>query len=379
MPPFPQAGPVDADVLRKLKTQGLEHPIIDQRLDYMDKAHLLSHYIGPAAGRPAKTKRKEEPWLKPDGRCYPSMLPTQRGGRWSTTDPPLATFPPKYRDIVVPDDDECWVVWDYDAIEARIAAAETDDVEDLEAFAKGWDLHTVTTCRIFRYPLPPNLLSHVVHEGEECREWREKYRWGGKDDRRRHMAKVARYSLLFSLDWRGIYEAKDVEKLGASRGELERLARDYLASKPGLVARRRQVQQDGWRTHSSTTFLGRTRPLMGEREDVMKQAWSHRISGAVSDIMNETLAAIDAHWPESCLAYQSHDSGKIGFPLDVEWWPAIEPFVVKTYTIRGHEVTFTADWHVIPPGGHQHGERCRPHKCHYDTPEQWFEGRHHGA
>ncbi len=65
---------------------------------------------------------------------------------------------------------------------------------------------------------------------------------------------------------------------------------------------------------------------MGKPHDVMKEGWNHRIQGTATDIQNQALIAIDRRWPnEAVLAYQSHDSGTISFPIGVTWWPEIRP------------------------------------------------------
>jgi hypothetical protein len=60
-------GPVDADSLNGLRVAGATSAILQMRLDYMERAHLLNHYIGPAAGRPMATKGRL-PWVRLDGR-----------------------------------------------------------------------------------------------------------------------------------------------------------------------------------------------------------------------------------------------------------------------------------------------------------------------
>lgn len=375
-----QVGPVDEQTLRGLLARGVFHPLIDLKLAYAEKAQLLNHYIGPAAGRPNKDPKKK-PWLTGDSRAFPSMLPTQASGRWSISEPPIATFPPDDRSIIIPDHGWVFAIWDYDAIEARIVACETHDTQDLQAFEKGWDLHTLTASDIFRFPKPQDYRD--PHTSVVDALWREKLQWGGKDDRRRHMSKTARYALYYARDHKGILSIKDAEALAEKWGQdpltfrttLLKIGRDYLQSKPNLVARKKQAWERAWTTHQAVTSLGRVRPLMGGKHDVQKEGWNHEIQGTVADIMNRALKEIDARWPEDAvLAYQSHDSGTFAFPVEVEWWPQIKSYTDQTHVIAGHKMLFTTTWKVIPPGGHRCNRLCKPAKCHDWSPEEWFQG-----
>jgi DNA polymerase-1 len=300
------------------------------------------------------------------------MMPTQASGRWSIVEPPLPTFPAEYRKIVVPDPGWCWAVFDYDAIEARIVAAETHDVEDLEAFEKDLDLHTLTAARMFHFPLPPNL-TQAHHTSPECAAWRAEVKWGGKDDRRRYLAKTARYALFYAEDHRGMLQVKNLDKMGISQAEALRVGYEYLKSKPALVRTKKYWWNESWRTHRATTSFGRERILMGTHKDVRKEGWNHRIQGTATEILNQAIIAIDQAWPDDAvLAWQSHDSATVAFPLAVEWWPRIRDLVERTYDIAGHRVHFTASWYVTPPGGHRHDDRCTADKCFRPTPAQWF-------
>lgn len=327
---------IGADVLRALKAKGVESDILDGRLDFADKSQLLNHFMTPMSGI---------------DRVHCGILPTQSSGRWSFTEPPITTFPAKYRDVVMPDLGTFWVVWDWDAIEARIIACYANDVEDLDAFKLEHDIHTITCCGVFKYPKPPSLVSNTIHFGDDCAEWRAARKWEGKDDRRRVLSKVVRYALQYGKNYRAVMSVKNFEKLGISMPELLKVAKAYWFYKRALLAFKQRTWRQVWDTHEARTFLGRRRRLFGLQEDVEKQGLNHMIQGAVADIMNLTLIAIFARWPESWLAYQSHDSGKIAFPVGSNPWPDIKNMVEMPYEIAGITMPFTAEWHVVTDTG----------------------------
>src|SRR5574342_543031 len=169
---------IDADTMQRLLVNGVDHPLIRARLQYAKSNQILTHYIQKMVGVE---------------RIAPSIMPTQASGRWSTSDPPLVNFPPNIRDVVMPDPGQIWWEFDLQAIEAKIIAAEAGDQPDLDAFRHWYYIHLMTVCGMYHFPLPPNLEGpdHPDNAG-----WRQMVQWV-MNDRRRHLAKTARYSLQY--------------------------------------------------------------------------------------------------------------------------------------------------------------------------------------
>jgi hypothetical protein len=103
------------------------------------------------------------------------------------------------------------IKWDWSAIEAKLAAAYSGDDEDLDLFAREADIHVATLCRMYRYPLSPDLMD--PHKAPNCADWRAQVAWQANEDWGRTAAKTSRYSLAYAADKRGIHQAKDVDKL----------------------------------------------------------------------------------------------------------------------------------------------------------------------
>jgi hypothetical protein len=168
---------ISESTLRALKTKGVVSSVLDARLEMASAAQCLSNYIEPLVGCE---------------RVHPRMLPTQTSGRWSTKDPPMVNIPHQYRDLVCPDPGTFWVHWDWDSIEARIVACYSHDQGDLAAFRNGWDIHTLTMCRMVGVNPSNNLTNpHQDQEWLAKIEKRLGRSWEGKDDRMRVRAKVA--------------------------------------------------------------------------------------------------------------------------------------------------------------------------------------------
>ena len=356
--PKPKQTSVESDALRKLKIKGAVSPLLDARLRFME-VEGTARYVRMMEGRE---------------RVYPNMLPTQASGRWSTPSPPLPNFPPdcvnplcsrvgtehayatekcwSARDIVAPDLGWWWLHYDLDSIEAKWAAADAGDMDDLEAFAKGYDVHTIRTCRALRHALPP-VLTKSLHTDPSCQAWRDSWNppWSGSEDRRRHIFKTVGYATQFCISPKGVLAAKGVDALGLTPDEIVRFAKTYIASKPTLQNRKRQVWDESAKTAVSYTWYGRRRRLYGDWNTRAKEGWSHRISGTVTDYQNQVVIAVDRKFPESYLVLNSHDGLTWAFPVTTTQemvMAYLKPLVEKDVTSpTGHTVKVTASWERV--------------------------------
>lgn len=347
---------VEADVLEDLRRKGVDSDVLDARLEYSE-LEGIRRYVSDSGERE---------------RIFPLMLPTaQAGGRWSTTQPPLANWPrhsidecplahtsgvwcPRdVRGVLLPDIGTYWIKFDWEAVEARLAATYVQDTEDLRAFGQNLDIHTLTAARMFGLELPP-VQTKDLHTSETCREWRARYSWGGPEDARRHMAKTARYALLYAEDHRGILNAKGVEKLGYTRKELEEFGRAYLRAKPAFVAAKRVAQLECGRTGIARSAFGRLRRLHGDLRARSKEGWSHIISSTVSDMMNMTLIGIHATIPTCWLVVNRHDGAEVGFTESIPLSTSVgslRTLAEKKWSLWGHAFTCPATWCVVRPNG----------------------------
>ncbi len=493
MSPKRRARSVEADTLETLRRRGAESGVLDARLAWSE-LEGIRRYVADMAGR---------------ARIVPLMLPTaQASGRWSTTQPPLTNWPrhdPQecpgrdahseawcpldVRGLLLPDPGTYWVKFDWDAVEARLAATYTQDPDDLAAFQRTWcnvclhchdekirsalvggstggrgvvhdsqgltnsglrhdrqrrsgesgrlnpfdghgqthgdgkaegripntgsglpssqtsggavsvpghqtkgpsgavsgvlgdqaniptpqnnstlgcsqcgcteerleasDIHVLTLCRMLGWDVP-KLLSKALHIHPSCAPWRDRYEWGGPDDRRRHLAKTVRYALLYAEDHRGVLSAKGVEKLGYTKAQLEDFGRAYLRAKPAFVAAKSRVQAECGRTGLARSAFGRLRRLSGDASTRGKEGWSHTISATVSDMMNTVLIGIHAAVPECWLVVNRHDGAEIAFPASVpveRAHGALRGLVEREWSFWGHAFRCPATWEVVDAEG----------------------------
>lgn len=253
--------------------------------------------------------------------------------------------------MIQPDPGTEWVHFDLDALHARIAAAYTGDQEDLDWFARGVDIHTLTCCRMFGVSVPP-IETKALHEAQECEGWRQSWSppWTGEKDRRRRLAKVMRYALLLGINEMAVLESHEVEELGLSREEALRFARLYLRAKPALVAGKQRIFREVAQAGSARSFMGRLRRLYGDAKQRGKDGWSHILQGGEQDIMDQIKLDWWREFPESVLHLDSHDGLTVGMPGEMApRLPRLRAIVERTWAINGQSVFIPASWEIIRP------------------------------
>lgn len=336
----------------------------------------LHQMLATPAGADSEVLRARSRWSEADSfarylrpligvaRVSPGYLPTQANGRWSITNPPLITFPdkgkadkrglPRLREVVVPDEGTCWLTWDWDGMWARFVAAASDDVEDIRALNEGLDIHCITACRALGLPLPRNL----AHPDQDV-EWATTFKWTGKTDRRRRLAKSTRYSLYNGIDERAVLDATaEAEEQGLTADDLLKFARLYLRSKPLYVAWKSALIERCLTAGESRTLYGRRLRLYGDRDVRAKAAISHFLMGTESDVMAITLIEVLRRWPECWLAFPAHDGVKIIVPDPSkvhEVYMDIKPWVERTHKIGRHDTPLPATWAIVKPDGEEVG------------------------
>lgn len=404
---------VSATVLSKIAESGEDSVVLTQRQRYAVAKQAHSQYIGPLGWCECGHSRKEHAdfhveetqvsfceakkcpclWWNQRVRAYPSMLPTQANGRWSTTDPPIPNFPKAcLRDdcphrrvgkphapmsgecwdahrVFKPDPGWYWIAWDKDAIEARVNAVLIEDEERIDAFRRGLDVHTINVCRTFDYPLPRNLRD--PHQSREDDGWRRLVNWGGKEDLRRRLLKVVMYGAeIYGPDETAILGAKGVEELDITRDELLSRTRDYLKTRP-LQHKTKEARWDqyikvpearnrwGRRLRCYPTYQEKVTWIKSLKAyhagkgpmrpgDAQKVLWNFEHSSFVADLINLTIIKIKQRWPECRLVLNKHDSLTVAFPEHINPWPEIREIDEVTVTWpNGLQMQFTSTWHRV--------------------------------
>lgn len=226
-----------------------------------------------------------------DGRIYPSF--NQVGtttGRFSSSNPNFQNLPAKedrIRKAVIPPDGYLIVSIDFSQIELRVLAALSRDPALLEAYEKGYDLHSQTASLIFGNPY------EAYREAEEADNPTEEHR---KLQVQRKLAKNANFGIIYGQTAKGFARFH-----GVPIEEAEQVIQGWFRAYPQAKAYLDRVVKEAYERGYVTTYFGRKRRLhkyvySGEIE-LMKygerQAMNAPIQGTAADILKMAMVKID--------------------------------------------------------------------------------------
>jgi len=252
------------DILEKLQSK---HPIIGKILDYRGLKKLLSTYIDalPQLISPVT------------GKVHTSYNQTVAAtGRLSSTNPNLQNIPirdaqgKEIRKAFIPDDGCLFFSADYSQIELRIMAHLSGDINMLEAFNSGHDIHTATAAKIYKIPI------------EEV-----------TSDMRRK-AKTANFGIIYGISVFGLSD-----RLSIPRAEAKELIEGYFATYPDVKKYMDNAIQKAKEMGYVETLLGRKRflPDINSQNSIVRgfaerNAINAPIQGTAADIIKIAMVRI---------------------------------------------------------------------------------------
>lgn len=343
-------------------------PILEARVLYAGAQTRLIKYIYPLYECVAKaqtdsardaaiaTIRSGTPCAILD-RIHPDMLiHTQKTGRWSTVDPPIAQLPADLRDLVCPDQGEVWVHWDWSSIEPRVLEGLCGSRILKRSFDEGIDLHTWTVCKLFNYEFPPNLVD--PHKAPENEAWRIKYAWKGSDDPRRVFAKTGRYEMYYGGT--GANAANAAALFGLDPRVLKRALDSLLSADPEYYVWRLQLEADLKRTRMVRTFMGRPRRFLKGGDKMIREGLDQPMQGAVSDIANTTVIQLHEQFQHLGFqfAWSMHDSQYWHCPAELateEFLEKVRAIAARPHQINGRWIPFPIKFDLVYPPEIQKG------------------------
>ncbi len=344
------------DTLRKITTStkatSKQKELAKLRIAYSEDNKLLTGYVNK---------------LVNIGRIYPTHLPTQTSGRWSTLNPPITNWPREcinphciqdehewiescwsVRDILLPDTDEVLITWDHDNIEGKIHDLIVNDELAIQAHNEGYDLHTITCCDIFNMDYPVNKKN--PHSSEEDVQWRSRYNWRGKDTRIRVLAKNFNHGAKYTESYKFVHRIQGIERYGVSYKGLETLARRYIESKGKAWQRKLDLMKRIRKERIARTLYGFRRVFFDSSAETGREGFSHMVSGTVSDYNNETLRLLERAYAHNVrLLHNAHDGDKIAVNRDFinAWYGSdfeadIAKLIERPITYEGRTLMMTA-------------------------------------
>ena len=335
-------------------------PILEARVLYSEAEHALSSYINPLLNKDGSVKE----------RVYPNFaIHAQKTGRWSTTEPPLAQLPDDLRDLIIPDEGECWIHWDWKGIELHLLEVHSGSRILKQAHDDGVDLHTWTACKMFKYELPPDLRD--PNKSEACASWRIQYQWKGSSDPRRVFSKSARYEMNYGGT--GATAAEKAIRMGLNPKDVKLALANLLTADVDYYRWRQSIEKEVRQSRMVRTFTGRPRRFLTVSRDhsmvvpakVVREALDYPMQAGVADVFNTTVVEIAKQYPQLRFAWSMHDSLYWSTPLteDVQAMADnLKAIAMTEYTIEGRKKRFPLDMDIIYPPEYQGGASAAVHE-----------------
>lgn len=261
----------------------LYHPIIPVISEYREYTKLKSTYVDTLPNQ-----------VGTDGRVHTTFhLTIAQTGRLSSTDPNLQNIPvrteigKKIRHAFVARDGYSFVSADYSQFELRLAAVLAGDVDMIEAFNSGADIHTRTAAEVYGVAL-----DDVTSE-------------------MRSNAKTINFGVLYGMSPHGLSVAT-----GMTMTDAKDFIDKYFAARKPLVTYigmiKRQAKEQGY----VETLFGRRRPTPDVQSSnfivrmaAERQAVNMPIQGTEADLMKLAMIALQKKLPtDAKQLLQIHDS-----------------------------------------------------------------------
>ena len=291
------------EVLEGLRSK---HPIVEKILDHRGLKKLLSTYVDalPALINPAT------------GKIHTSFNQTVTAtGRLSSSNPNLQNIPIRNEDgkeirkAFIPEPGCEFFSADYSQIELRIMAHLSGDVNLIEAFRSGEDIHAATAAKIYHVPIE-----------EVTREQRSR-------------AKTANFGIIYGISVFGL-----AERMNVSRSEAKELIENYFETYGGVKRYMDESIQVAREKGYIETILHRKRylPDINSHNSVVRgyaerNAINAPIQGSAADIikiaMIEIYRRFRAEGLRSTMILQVHD--ELNFSVYPEEKELVQRIVIE--------------------------------------------------
>ena len=290
------------------------------KLDYTSVQTLLTHHI-----RPLDTGR----YVVGD-RIHPRMnLNVTDTGRLSRSKPATQNITEDLRDIIIPEDGEEYLTWDFSQIEMREAAYQWNDKNMQAIFAAGGDVYDGVVDLLAR-----DGVGHLL---------------GADSKLARKTAKTIALTVNYLGDEHTIWEKQRIPRENGRR-----LLDSYFANFPGIKDGIERTTKFALENGYTETRLGRRRDeseglesgYKPHRERAIRELVNHTIQGTCAEYMKQALiVCCDAGYP---VTHTVHDEGNWSQPsnIDFEGLPkSVTPYDAPVTIKRG------ANWRDVKEVG----------------------------
>ena len=261
----------------------LYHPIVPIISEYREYTKLKSTYVDTLPNQ-----------VGPDGRVHTTFnLTIAQTGRLSSTDPNLQNIPvrteigKRIRHAFIAREGHSFISADYSQFELRLAAVLAEDVDMIEAFNSGADIHTRTAAEVYGVALD-DVTSQM-----------------------RSNAKTINFGVLYGMSPHGLSVAT-----GMTMSDAKEFIDKYFAARKPLVTYIETLKQQAKDQGYVETIFGRRRPTPDVKSSnfivrmaAERQAVNMPIQGTEADLMKLAMIALQKELPKDAKQLlQIHDS-----------------------------------------------------------------------
>jgi len=242
------------------------------------------------------------------------------------------------------------VAGDLSQAEARVVAWESEDMQLIDLFTSGWDVHWYNTCKIFG--LPEDLEYSSAASSEKIKDSITDQYHTLKE--LRNLGKMAVHASNYDMGPRVF------QRHLAGNGFLlpfmtcRKLLNTYRTRNPLLGDWQRRIRDEVKATRMLTSSGGRRRYFMGRLGDTLyKAAYAFGPQNTVGEMLEEAIQDLDdkLEWWQNLLNVHDEVVGQIN-PWDLgRTIPAVRQYMERPLRIKGRTLTIPCDFAVGPSWG----------------------------
>ena len=266
-------------------------PLANMTLKYRSANALRTHLIGPLS---------EGRYLKGD-HIHPRInMNVAKSGRMSRSNPATQNIKNELRNIIIPEENELLLSWDFSQIELRWAAYMFEDKRMLKIFKDGGDVHMATA-------------AELIEAGHGSL-------LGDTPKKRRDVAKEINYTVTFGGGAETLYKRR---RIPIDQGKA--LIAGYFERFNGMARGIAELKDYALENGYTETMLGRRRDETDKLESnkaylveaALRELVNHPIQGSAAETLKKAML-LDSDKPQF---HTVHDEMVLSVPYGYEYSP----------------------------------------------------------
>lgn len=189
----------------------------------------------------------------------------------------LQNQPYVFKHYLIADPDNILVECDLAKAEAHVVAYLTQDINMIESFLSGIDVHSFNASKIFNVPI-----EEVIEEA--------KTKKSDQKSTMRYMGKKVVHASNYSMGPQTFSDNLAKEEIFKSQSECQVLLNNYTDRFPGLKRWHKSIEEEVQSTRTLYNLFGRPKRFLGEMNAALfRNAYSYKPQSTVAELLNRGL------------------------------------------------------------------------------------------